>query len=53
MNYEIKVFLALIDKDAEGFYPLSRAYSIPKDEPWREQTLEQALVLAAQTPLRF
>ena len=53
MNYEIKVFLALIDKDAEGFYPLSRAYSIPKDEPGREQTLEQALVLAAQTPFEI
>ena len=46
MDYEIKVFLALIDKDAEGFYPLSRAYS-------REQTLEQALVLAAQTPFEI
>ena len=53
MNYEIKVFLALINKDAEGFYPLSRAYSIPKDEPGREQTLEQALVLAAQTPFEI
>ena len=51
MNYEIKVFLALINKDAEGFYPLSRAYSIPKDEPGREQTLEQALVLAATYPI--
>ena len=40
MNYEIKVFLALIDKDAE-------------DEPGREQTLEQALVLAAQTPFEI
>lgn len=53
MNFEIKVFLALIDKDAEGFYPLSRAYSIPKDKPGREEVLEQALAVAAQTPFEI
>lgn len=52
-DFEKKVFLALIDKDAEGFFPLSRAYSIPKDEPGREEILEQALVVAAQTPLEI
>lgn len=53
MNFEIKVFLALIDKDAEGFYPLSRAYAIPKDKPGREEVLEQALAVAAQTPFEI
>ncbi len=53
MNYEIKVFLELIDKDAEGFYPLSRAYAIPKDEPGRDEVLEQALTVAAQTPFEI
>lgn len=53
VDFEKKVFLALIDKDAEGFFPLSRAYSIPKDEPGREEILEQALVVAAQTPLEI
>lgn len=52
-DFEKKVFLALIDKDAEGFYPLSRAYSIPKDEPGRAEILEQALVVASQTPLEI
>ena len=52
-DFEKKVFLALIDKDAEGFFPLSRAYSIPKNEPGREEILEQALVVAAQTPLEI
>ena len=52
-DFEKKVFLALIDKDAEGFYPLSRAYSIPKDEPGRAEILEQALVIAARTPLEI
>ncbi len=53
VDFEKKVFLALIDKDAEGFFPLSRAYSIPKDEPGREEILEQALVVASQTPLEI
>ncbi len=53
MNFEIKVFLALIDKDAEGFLPLSRAYAIPKDSPEREAVLEQALAVAAQTPFEI
>lgn len=53
MSFEIKVFTELIDKDAEGFYPLSRAYALPKDEPGRDEKLEQALVLAAQTPLEI
>ena len=53
MSFEIKVFTELIDKDAEGFYPLSRAYALPKDEPGRDEKLEQALALAAQTPLEI
>ncbi len=53
VEFEKKVFLELIDKDAEGFYPLSKAYSIPKDEPGRTETLEQALKIAAQTPLEI
>lgn len=53
MEFEKKVFLALIEKDAEGFFPLSKAYSIPKDEPGRDEVLEQALVVAAQTPFEI
>jgi len=43
--------LALIDRDAEAFEPLSRAYSIPKDDPQREQIMEEALQLACTAPM--
>lgn len=40
-----------IAKDAEAFEPLSRAYGIPKDEPGRDEKLEEALLHAAEAPL--
>lgn len=43
--------LSLIDKDAEAFEPLSRAYSIPKDDPDRERITEEALKLACTAPM--
>lgn len=42
--------LRLIDGDAEGFLPLSQAYSIPKDEPDRAETLRCATLAACQAP---
>ena len=39
--------------DAEGFVPLARAYGIPKDDPNRAETLEQATVTACQAPMRI
>ena len=42
--------LDCINKDAEGFLPLSKAYSMPKDTPSYEQTLEECLKQAVQTP---
>ena len=45
--------LALIDADAEAFLPLSRAYSLPKDAPGRDQTLRQLTLRAAQAPLEM
>ena len=45
--------LAMIDGDAAAFAPLSRAYSLPKDAPDREQILEQALREAADAPRRI
>ena len=45
--------LALIDADAEAFLPLSRAYSLPKDAPGRDQTLRQLSLRAAQAPLEM
>ena len=43
-------FKALVEKDAEVFEPLSKAYGIPKDEPGREEKLEACLKTAASAP---
>lgn len=43
--------LSLVDKDAEAFEPLSRAYSIPKDDPNRETVMEECLKLACTVPM--
>ena len=45
--------LALIDGDAECFEPLSRAYSIPKDDPNREAVMESALRTACGVPMEI
>ena len=45
--------LECIDGDAEAFEPLSRAYSIPKDDPSRAQVMEDCLRKAASVPLRI
>ena len=43
----------LVDGDAEVFMPLAQAYSIPKDDPEREEILEKCLNDAADVPLRL
>jgi len=43
--------MKLIDEDAEVFIPLSKAYSIPKDDPTRETVMEKALKEASTVPL--
>lgn len=43
----------LIEKDAEAFEPLSRAYGIPKDDPRRADLMEQALKTAAEPPMQM
>lgn len=53
MKSEINVFLGLIEKDAQCFYPLSQAYGIPKTEPGRDEILENALVDACGAPLEI
>lgn len=45
--------LSLIDSDAEGFEPLARAYSIPKGEAGREETLFVASMAACMAPLNI
>ena len=46
-------FLELINKDAEDFEPLSKAYAIPKDDPGRDAEMERCLKLAANAPLEI
>jgi len=43
----------LVDEDVAAFEPLSKAYSIPKDEPGRAEIMEEALRIAAATPLEI
>lgn len=42
-----------VQADEEGFRPLAQAYGIPKDDPARAETLEEASVTACQVPLRI
>ena len=44
---------SFIEKDAIAFAPLAQAYSIPKDQPDREQILEKALLDAAVLPMEL
>lgn len=48
-----KELLSLIDKDAEGFAPLAKAYAIPKDDPDRDAVMEEALLAACAVPMQI
>lgn len=51
---EIKQKLTVaIDRDAECFAPLAAAYSLPKDDPSRDEIMESALKTACQPPLEI
>ena len=41
----------LVDSDAVAFEPLSKAYSIPKDDPERDTIMENALYEASVVPM--
>lgn len=43
----------LVDADAVAFEPLSKAYSIPKDEPNRDEIMENALYEASVVPMNI
>lgn len=49
--------LSLVDKDAEAFEPLSRAYSMPKNTPeeksLKDKVMEEALKGASLVPLKI
>lgn len=42
-----------IKLDADAFYPLSQAYSIPKDAPDRDEIMENALLTASNAPMKI
>ncbi|MBE7003145.1 MAG: cyclodeaminase/cyclohydrolase family protein [Ruminococcaceae bacterium] len=51
---ELRVrLLRCVEKDAEAFEPLSRAYGIPKDDPTRGEVMEKCLRDAAAVPLEI
>ncbi len=45
--------LELVEEDAAGFYPLSQAYGIPKEDPTRAQVLEDATKNACAAPVEM
>lgn len=45
--------VALVDADAEAFYPLSQAYAIPKEDSTRADLLEAATKDALRAPLEM
>ena len=45
--------LEQIDGDAVGFEPLANAYKIPKDDPKRDEIMEEALRFACIVPLKI
>lgn len=46
-----KDLLRLVDDDAYVFEPLAKAYGIPKDDPYRDEIMENALKTACSVPL--
>ena len=48
-----KRLIGLMDEDAAAFEPLSKAYSIPKDDPSRDEVMEKCLSDAAEAPMEI
>ena len=53
LEVEIKEIYGYIAKDAEAFLPLAEAYSIPKEDPKREEILEKVSLQAALIPMEL
>lgn len=51
-NLRLK-FIDLIEEDAKAFEPLSKAYSIPRDDPKRDEIMEECLKRALSVPLEI
>ena len=42
-----------VPADAQGFLPLAKAYSIPKDDPNRDAVMKSATIVACSAPIRI
>ena len=45
--------LGCVEEDAAAFAPLAKAYAIPKDDPSRDETMEECLRAATAVPLKI
>ncbi len=48
-----KELLDQVEADDKGFVPLAKAYGIPKDDPNRDQILEDATITACAVPMHI
>ncbi len=48
-----KDLLDQVEADEVNFVPLAKAYGIPKDDPNRDQIMEEATMVACSTPVRI
>ena len=48
-----KELLDQVEADDKGFVPLAKAYGIPKDDPNRDQIMEEATVIACGAPVKI
>ena len=48
-----KELYALIERDAQAFMPVSKAYGISKEDPMRDKVMEEALKGAAEVPIEI
>ena len=48
-----KELLDQVEADEVNFLPLAKAYGIPKDDPNRDQIMEEATIIACSTPIKI
>lgn len=48
-----EALLNQVEADEQGFLPLAKAYGIPKDDPRREEILENATLNACAVPMKI
>ena len=48
-----KELLDQVEADEVNFLPLAKAYGIPKDDPNRDQIMEEAIIIACSVPMKI